>query len=51
METIRREVQALIGITEWLLSPLTLGEELNEDEWDMVAMCALSLAERYPARR
>jgi len=48
MDTIRQEVQALVRTTERLLSPITLGEPLNEDERDMVAMCAQSLAEKYP---
>jgi hypothetical protein len=48
MLTIRQEVQALVRATEHLLSPITLGEPLNEDERDMVAMCAQSLAEKYP---
>jgi hypothetical protein len=48
MQTIRQEVQALVRTTERLLSPITLGQPLNEDERDMVAMCAQSLAEKYP---
>jgi hypothetical protein len=40
METIRQEVRALVLTTERLLSPVTLGEPLNEDERDMVAMCS-----------
>ena len=49
MQTIRQEVQALVRNTERLLSPITLGQALNEDERGMVAMCAQSLAEKYPA--
>jgi hypothetical protein len=48
METIRREVHALVLTTERLLSPITLGQSLNEDEREIVAMCAESLAEKYP---
>jgi hypothetical protein len=39
---------ALVRTTEWLLSPITLGQSLNEGERDMVAMCAQSLLEKYP---
>lgn len=48
METIRQEVHALVLTTERLLSPITLGQPLNEDEKEIVAMCAESLAEKYP---
>ena len=48
MDTIRREVEALVRTTERLLSPITLGQPLNEDERGMIAMCARSLAEKYP---
>ena len=48
METIRIEVQALVRVTETLLSPITLDPELNQDERDMVAICIISLAEKYP---
>jgi hypothetical protein len=48
METIRQEVHALVLTTERLLSPITLGQPLNEDEKEIVAMCAQSLAEKYP---
>lgn len=51
MQTIRQEVLALVRDTEWLLSPITLGEPLNEDEREIVAMCALSLAEEYPPEK
>jgi hypothetical protein len=51
METIRQEVRALVLTTERLLSPITLGEPLNEDERDIVAMCAQSLAEKYPLEK
>jgi hypothetical protein len=48
MQTIRQEVRTLVLTTERLLSPITLGEPLNEDETGIVAMCAQSLTERYP---
>jgi hypothetical protein len=48
MSTIRQEVQALVRATETLLSPITLGQELSQDECDMVALCIMSLAEKYP---
>jgi hypothetical protein len=48
METIRKEVQAFVQVTEKLLSPVYLGEALNEDERDLVAMCVQNLAEKYP---
>jgi hypothetical protein len=40
MLTIREEVQAFVRAIETLLSPIMLGKPLNEDERDMVAMCA-----------
>jgi hypothetical protein len=48
VKTIRQEVHELVLTTERLLSPITLGQPLNEDERDIVAMCAESLAEKYP---
>ena len=48
METIRPEVQAFVSAAETLLSPIMLGRPLNEDERDIVAMCAQNLAEKYP---
>ena len=50
MLTIREEVQAFVRATEMLLSPIMLGKALNEDERDMVAMCAQSLAQKFPVR-
>ena len=47
MKTIRKEVQTFVQATETLLSPILLGEELNEDERGMVAMCLQSLAKEY----
>jgi hypothetical protein len=46
--TIRKEVQVLALTTERLLSPNTPGHELNQDELDMVAICVMSLAQKYP---
>ena len=48
VDTIRPEVLAFVQATELLLSPIMLGRPLNEDERDMVAMCAQNLAEKYP---
>jgi hypothetical protein len=48
MDTIRQDVQALARVTQRLLSPITLDHELNQDERDMVAICIMSLAEKYP---
>ena len=50
MLTIREEVQAFVRATEMLQSPIMLGKALNEDERDMVAMCAQSLAQKFPVR-
>jgi hypothetical protein len=47
MQTVRKEVQAFVNATERLLAPIVL-EALNEDEREIIAMCAQSLVERYP---
>ena len=51
MQTIRKEVQTFLHAAETLLSPVTLGSDLNEDERDMVSMYAQSLNERFPAKQ
>ena len=51
MQTIRQDIQTLIRVTERLLSPITLGEPLSEDERGMVVMCTQSLAEEYPLEK
>jgi hypothetical protein len=49
METIRQDVLAFVRATERLLSPITLDQELNQDERDMVAISIMSMMEKYPA--
>jgi hypothetical protein len=49
MLTIGDEVRSFVRAAEQLLSPNKLGRTLNEDERFLVAMCAHSLVERYPA--
>jgi hypothetical protein len=47
MLTIREEVQALARATERVLSPIMLGKALNDDERELIAMCAQNLVEKY----
>jgi hypothetical protein len=51
MLTIRQEVQEFVRATERLLSPIILGNALNEDERELIAMCAQNLAEMYPSEK
>jgi hypothetical protein len=50
MQSLRKEVQAFVHASETLLSPVILGQPLNEDEWGMVLMYVQNLVTEYSVK-
>ena len=51
MEPFCEEVQTFIRASEALLSPVTQDTLLNQDERDVIAIYARTVAERFPIKQ